>query len=64
MLFDGNPGGKILSGLPSASLGALLTLWLFDTELTIIAMIGIILLIGIVKKRATRTCHRVRTGRW
>ena len=42
----------ILSGLPSASLGALLTLWWFDTELTIIAMIGIILLIGIVKKNA------------
>jgi len=42
----------ILSGLPSASLGALLTLIVFDTELTIIAMIGIILLIGIVKKNA------------
>jgi hydrophobic/amphiphilic exporter-1 (mainly G- bacteria), HAE1 family len=42
----------ILSGLPSASLGALLTLILFDTELSIIAMIGIILLIGIVKKNA------------
>jgi hydrophobic/amphiphilic exporter-1 (mainly G- bacteria), HAE1 family len=42
----------ILSGLPSASLGALMTLWLWDTELTIIAMIGIILLIGIVKKNA------------
>jgi hydrophobic/amphiphilic exporter-1 (mainly G- bacteria), HAE1 family len=42
----------ILSGLPSASLGALLALWFWDTELTIIAMIGIILLIGIVKKNA------------
>ncbi len=42
----------ILSGLPSASLGALLTLIIFDVELTIIAMIGIILLIGIVKKNA------------
>ncbi len=42
----------ILSGLPSASLGALLTLIVFDTELTIIAMIGILLLIGIVKKNA------------
>ena len=42
----------ILSGLPSASLGALLTLYLFDVELTIIAMIGIILLVGIVKKNA------------
>jgi len=42
----------ILSGLPSASLGALLTLYVFDTELSIIAMIGVILLIGIVKKNA------------
>jgi hydrophobic/amphiphilic exporter-1 (mainly G- bacteria), HAE1 family len=42
----------ILSGLPSASLGALLTLWYFDVELTIIAVIGIILLVGIVKKNA------------
>ncbi len=42
----------ILSGLPSASLGALLILIWFDTELTVIAMIGIILLIGIVKKNA------------
>jgi HAE1 family hydrophobic/amphiphilic exporter-1 len=42
----------ILSGLPSASVGALLILWLFDVELTIIAVIGIILLVGIVKKNA------------
>jgi HAE1 family hydrophobic/amphiphilic exporter-1 len=42
----------ILSGLPSASLGALLILWMFDVELTIIAVIGIILLVGIVKKNA------------
>jgi hydrophobic/amphiphilic exporter-1 (mainly G- bacteria), HAE1 family len=42
----------ILSGLPSASLGALLVLWWFDVELTIIAVIGIILLVGIVKKNA------------
>jgi hydrophobic/amphiphilic exporter-1 (mainly G- bacteria), HAE1 family len=42
----------ILSGLPSASLGALLTLHLFNVELTIIAVIGIILLVGIVKKNA------------
>jgi HAE1 family hydrophobic/amphiphilic exporter-1 len=42
----------ILSGLPSASLGALLVLWFFDVELTIIAVIGIILLVGIVKKNA------------
>jgi len=40
----------ILSTLPSAGLGALLALHLFNTELTLIAFIGIILLIGIVKK--------------
>jgi hydrophobe/amphiphile efflux-1 (HAE1) family protein len=42
----------ILSTLPSAGVGALLALMLFKTELTIIAVIGIILLIGIVKKNA------------
>jgi HAE1 family hydrophobic/amphiphilic exporter-1 len=42
----------ILSGLPSAGLGAILTLMLFKTELTIIAIVGVILLIGIVKKNA------------
>jgi multidrug efflux pump len=40
----------IISTLPSAGLGALLALQLFHTELTLIAFIGIILLIGIVKK--------------
>jgi multidrug efflux pump len=40
----------IISTLPSAGLGALLALTLFGVELTIIAFIGIILLIGIVKK--------------
>jgi multidrug efflux pump len=40
----------IISTLPSAGLGALLALQLFRTELTVIAFIGIILLIGIVKK--------------
>jgi len=40
----------IISTLPSAGLGALLALQLFNTELTVIAFIGIILLIGIVKK--------------
>ncbi|MDE2579466.1 MAG: efflux RND transporter permease subunit [Hyphomicrobiales bacterium] len=40
----------ILSTLPSAGLGALFALKLFNTELTLIAFIGIILLIGIVKK--------------
>lgn len=42
----------ILSGLPSASLGAILTLLLFGMDLSVIAIIGIILLIGIVKKNA------------
>ncbi|MDP1681415.1 MAG: efflux RND transporter permease subunit [Burkholderiales bacterium] len=42
----------ILSGLPSAAVGALATLWLFNMELSIIAMIGILMLIGIVKKNA------------
>jgi multidrug efflux pump len=42
----------ILSTLPSAGVGALLTMMLFKTELTLIALIGIILLIGIVKKNA------------
>lgn len=42
----------ILSTLPSAGVGALLTMMLFRTELTLIALIGIILLIGIVKKNA------------
>jgi multidrug efflux pump len=42
----------ILSTLPSAGVGAILALLICQTELTIIAMIGIILLIGIVKKNA------------
>jgi HAE1 family hydrophobic/amphiphilic exporter-1 len=42
----------ILSGLPAAGLGALLTLMVFHQDLTIIALIGIIMLIGIVKKNA------------
>lgn len=42
----------ILSTLPSAGIGALLALLLFGRELTIIAIIGILLLIGIVKKNA------------
>jgi multidrug efflux pump len=42
----------ILSTLPSAGVGALLALMIFRTELSIIALIGIILLIGIVKKNA------------
>ena len=42
----------ILSTLPSAGLGALLALLLFGSDLNLIAMVGIILLIGIVKKNA------------
>src|SRR5262249_16005492 len=42
----------ILSTLPSAGVGALLALLLFHNELNMIALIGIILLIGIVKKNA------------
>ncbi len=42
----------ILSGLPSAGLGALLTLQLFNMELNLYAFVGLILLIGIVKKNA------------
>ena len=40
----------ILSTLPSAGVGAVLALLVFRTELSVIAVIGIILLIGIVKK--------------
>ena len=42
----------ILSTLPSAGVGALLALLVFKTELSMIALIGIVLLIGIVKKNA------------
>ena len=42
----------ILAGLPSAAVGALATLLLFGQDLTLIATIGILLLIGIVKKNA------------
>jgi HAE1 family hydrophobic/amphiphilic exporter-1 len=42
----------IISGLPSAGIGALLTLMAFKMELTVIAMIGIVMLVGIVKKNA------------
>jgi len=42
----------IISTLPSAGIGALLALMLYQTEFTIIALIGVILLIGIVKKNA------------
>ncbi len=42
----------ILSGLPSAGFGALLTLMVFHVEMTIYAFVGLIMLIGIVKKNA------------
>jgi multidrug efflux pump len=42
----------IISTLPSAGLGALISLMVFKTEFTIIALIGVILLMGIVKKNA------------
>jgi HAE1 family hydrophobic/amphiphilic exporter-1 len=40
----------ILSGLPSAGFGALLTLLLFKTELSLYAFVGVIMLVGLVKK--------------
>ncbi|QET03195.1 efflux RND transporter permease subunit [Cupriavidus pauculus] len=42
----------ILAGLPSAAIGALLTLFIFNVELSLIATIGVLMLIGIVKKNA------------
>jgi hydrophobic/amphiphilic exporter-1 (mainly G- bacteria), HAE1 family len=42
----------ILSGLPSAGFGALLTLWLFGMELDLFAFVGVIMLVGLVKKNA------------
>ena len=42
----------ILSGLPSAGFGALVTLFIFKTDLNIYSLVGIIMLIGIVKKNA------------
>ena len=42
----------ILSGLPAAALGAFATLWLFNLDLSVIAVIGVLLLIGLVKKNA------------
>ena len=62
----------ILSTLPSAGIGAVIALRLFQTEFSIIALIGVILLIGIVKKNAimmidfalercnARACRRAR----
>lgn len=57
----------ILSTLPSAGVGALLALMLYKTEFSLIALIGVILLIGIVKKNAIMMIdfaieHQRRTG--
>ena len=53
----------ILSTLPSAGVGAVLALLLFDTEFSIIALIGVILLIGIVKKNAIMMIDFALAGR-
>jgi hydrophobe/amphiphile efflux-1 (HAE1) family protein len=42
----------ILSGLPSAAVGALITLWLFGVPLSLYGFVGMIMLVGIVKKNA------------
>jgi HAE1 family hydrophobic/amphiphilic exporter-1 len=42
----------ILSGLPAAAFGALLTLWYFHQDLNIYSIVGVIMLVGIVKKNA------------
>jgi hydrophobic/amphiphilic exporter-1 (mainly G- bacteria), HAE1 family len=42
----------IISGLPSAGVGALLVLMMFRMDLSVIAMIGVVMLVGIVKKNA------------
>ncbi|MCF8145303.1 MAG: efflux RND transporter permease subunit [Deltaproteobacteria bacterium] len=42
----------ILSGLPSAGFGALLTLFIFDVDLNVYAFVGVIMLVGLVKKNA------------
>ena len=51
----------ILSTLPSAGIGALVALILAGSDLTVIAIIGIILLIGIVKKNAIMIFDRLAT---
>ena len=56
----------ILSGLPSAATGALIALWLFGMPLSLYAFVGMIMLIGIVKKNAIMmidfALHRERGG--
>ena len=51
----------ILSGLPSAGVGALLTLHLFHQELNLYSFVGIIMLIGIVKKNTIMMIDFART---
>jgi HAE1 family hydrophobic/amphiphilic exporter-1 len=56
----------ILSALPSAGLGALFTLMIFGLDFSLVALIGIILLIGTVKKNGgmhTNCAHRRRHSR-
>src|SRR5439155_25714981 len=57
----------ILSGLPSAGFGALLTLMLFKVDLSIYAFVGLMMLVGIVKKNAFMqidfACDEERTGK-
>jgi HAE1 family hydrophobic/amphiphilic exporter-1 len=42
----------ILSGLPFAGFGALVTLWVFGTDLNVYAFVGVIMMVGLVKKNA------------
>ena len=53
----------IISTLPSASVGAMLALMLFHIDLNVISIIGIILLIGIVKKNAIMMIDFALAGR-
>jgi len=53
----------ILSGLPSAAVGGLITLWLLGFELDLYGFIGIILLLGIVKKNAIMMIDFANTAR-
>lgn len=54
----------ILSGLPSAASGALLTLQTFGVDLSIIALIGLLMLIGIVKKNAIKMVDVALVLKW
>ncbi|HYK81272.1 MAG TPA: efflux RND transporter permease subunit [Micropepsaceae bacterium] len=52
----------ILTGLPSAAVGALITLWLFNYSLTLYAFVGMIMLVGLVKKNAIMMVDFALTG--